>query len=186
MPNKKVKQRAQVLKGSHGGMQLVLIEDVPHLGKRGQVVEVKNGYGRNYLLPNSLAVIPNSHNLKLLERYKIKIQQAREARVADLKVLAEQIQRIAVMIEENAHEEHWTDEAGVDHVKSLLYGSVSAHDISRELKAKNLQVEPEMVRLEAPIKELGVYKVEIALGFEIKTVVQVAVLPKQEAPPAKK
>ena len=61
------KKREQVRKGPHGGMQLVLIEDVQHLGKQGDVVEVKPGYGRNYLLPNGLATIPTQHNLKLLD-----------------------------------------------------------------------------------------------------------------------
>src|SRR5262249_40777427 len=61
------KQRDQVRKGPHGGMQLVLIEDVPHLGKQGELVEVKPGYGRNYLLPRGLATVPTQHNLRLLE-----------------------------------------------------------------------------------------------------------------------
>src|SRR3954463_16215664 len=91
---KKVKVRQQIRKGPHGGMQLVLIEDVTYLGKQGDVVEVKPGYGRNYLLPNSLATIPTPHNIQLLERYKIRVKQAREAKIADLKVLAEQIQRL--------------------------------------------------------------------------------------------
>src|SRR5215813_5599210 len=95
------KQRNQVRKGSHGGMQLVLTEDVPNLGKQGELVEVKAGYGRNYLLPNGLATVPTAHNLKLLERYKERVTQAREARIADLKVLAEQIQRVTVTIEAN-------------------------------------------------------------------------------------
>ena len=90
------KQRVQVRKGSHGGMQLVLTEDVPNLGKQGDVVEVKAGYGRNYLLPNGLATLPSEHNLRLLARYKERVRQAREARIADLKVLAEQIQRVTV------------------------------------------------------------------------------------------
>src|SRR5947209_19283259 len=94
-PKKKVKPRQQVRKGAHGGVQLVLVEDVTHLGKQGELVEVKPGYARNYLLPNSLAVIPSEHNMKLLERYKIRVHQAREARVADLKVLADQIHRTA-------------------------------------------------------------------------------------------
>src|SRR5207244_11174146 len=80
------KQRQQVRKGKHGGMQLVLTEDVPNLGKQGDVVEVKAGYGRNYLLPNGLATVPSGHNLRLLERYKQRVQQAREARIADLKI----------------------------------------------------------------------------------------------------
>src|ERR1700736_6985852 len=100
------KQRNQVRKGAHGGMQLVLIEDVPNLGKQGERVEVKAGYGRNYLLPNGLATIPNEHNLRLLERYKERVQQAREARIADLRVLAEQIQRVPhITIEANANDE---------------------------------------------------------------------------------
>src|SRR5438309_12125171 len=101
-----IKQRhAHVRKGPHGGMQLVLTEDVTNLGKQGDLVEVKPGYGRNYLLPNALATVPSEHNLRLLARYKERVQQAREARVADLKVLAEQIQRVTVTIEAIANEE---------------------------------------------------------------------------------
>src|SRR5207302_634445 len=99
------KQRNQVRKGSHGGMQLVLTEDVPNLGKQGDLVEVKAGYGRNYQLPNGLATVPTEHNLRLLERYKQRVLQAREARIADLRVLAEQIQRVTISIEANANEE---------------------------------------------------------------------------------
>src|SRR5260370_29358180 len=87
------KQRDQVRKGAHGGMQLVLTEDVPNRGGQGELVEVKAGYGRNYLLPRGLATVPTQHNLRLLERYKQRVHQAREARMADLKVLAEQIAR---------------------------------------------------------------------------------------------
>src|SRR3954464_9006711 len=101
-----LRKRKQVIKGDHGGMMLVLTEDVAHLGKQGDVVEVKPGYGRNYLLPNGLATVPNAHNLRLLERHKIRINQAREAKVADLKVLAEQIQRVPhISIEALANEE---------------------------------------------------------------------------------
>src|SRR3954468_13069001 len=157
LPTKKVKQRDQVRKGPHGGMRLVLIEDVPHLGKQGDLVEVKLGYGRNYLLPNSLAVVPSDHNFKLLERYKVRVQQAREARVADLKVLADQIHRTArVTIEANANEE------------GHLYGSVSQVEISRALKGKNLMVEPDMVKLADPIKECGIFPdVKLSLGYDI-------------------
>src|SRR3954451_3582994 len=140
-PEKKVKKRNQILKGKHGGQLLVLIEDVTHLGKQGDLVEVKPGYARNYLLPQSLATVPTEHNLRLLERYKIRVHQAREAKVADLKVLAEQIQRVSVTIEANANDE------------GHLYGSAGPLEISKALKGRNLQVEPEMVRMESPIKE---------------------------------
>jgi large subunit ribosomal protein L9 len=164
------KQRNQVRKGAHGGMQLVLTEDVPYLGRQGDVVEVKPGYGRNYLLPNGLATIPSEHNLRLLDRYKQRVQQAREARIADLRVLAEQIQRVPhVTVEANANEE------------GHLYGSVGAPEISRALKGKNLNVDPEMVRLEGPIKECALYAVKLNLGHDIETEVKVAVIPVKQA-----
>jgi len=158
------KQRNQVRKGIHGGMQLVLVEDVPNLGRQGDVVEVKAGYGRNYLLPRGLATVPTEHNLRLLERYKQRVQQAREARIADLKVLAEQIARTTVTIEANANEE------------GHLYGSVGPQEVAIALKAKNLLVEPEMVRMEGPIKEIALYEVKLNLGHEIESAVKVLVV----------
>jgi large subunit ribosomal protein L9 len=162
------KHRNQVRKGSHGGMQLVLTEDVPNLGRQGDLVEVKPGYGRNYLVPNGLATVPSEHNLRLLDRYKQRVQAAREARIADLKVLAEQIQRVTVTIEANANEE------------GHLYGSVGAPEISRALKAQNLTVEPDMVRLEGPIKECALYGVKLHLGHDIESEVKVLVTRQQE------
>jgi large subunit ribosomal protein L9 len=164
----KKKTYNHVRKGSHGGMQLVLTEDVLHLGKQGELVEVKPGYGRNYLLPRGLATVPTEHNLRLLERYKQRVTQAREAKVADLKVLAEQIQRTPVTIEANASDE------------GHLYGSVGAPEISRALKAQNLNVDPEMVRLEGTIKECAVYAVKIHLGYEIDSEVKVVVMRQAE------
>src|SRR5581483_3401014 len=121
-----VKQRNQILRGKHGGMQLVLTEDVPHLGKQGEVVEVKSGYGRNYLLPRGMATIPTQHNLRLLERYKIRVRQSREARVADLRAMAEQILKMpGVTIEANANPE------------GHLYGSVGAPELVKALRAKS-------------------------------------------------
>lgn len=166
MPTKQRKN--QIRKGPHGGMQVVLTEDVANLGKQGEVVEVKPGYGRNYLLPNGLATIPTEHNLKMLERYKQRVQQAREARIADLRVLAEQIQRVTVSIDAHANEE------------GHLYGSVGAPEISKALKTQNLTVEPDMVRLEGPIKECALYAVKVNLGYEIETEVKVLVVRQQE------
>jgi large subunit ribosomal protein L9 len=168
------KHRNQVRKGSHGGMQLVLTEDVANLGRQGDLVEVKPGYGRNYLLPNGLATIPSDHNLRLLGRYKERVQQAREARLADLRVLAEQIQRVPhVTVEANANEE------------GHLYGSVGAPEISRALKGKNLNVEPDMVRLEGLIKECALYAVKLNLGHDIETEVKVLVIPIKQQPEKK-
>jgi large subunit ribosomal protein L9 len=170
MNTMQTKKRNQTLKGKHGGMQLVLTEDVPHLGNQGDVVEVKAGYARNYLLPNGLATIPSQHNLKLLDLYKQRVSQAREAKVADLKMLSEQISRVPhITIEANATEE------------GHLYGSVGAPEISRALKGKNLKVEPEMVKLPGMIKECALYEVDLNLGYDIETKVKVMVVPLKQA-----
>lgn len=164
----KQRHHHHVRKGPHGGMQLVLTEDVPNLGRQGDVVEVKPGYGRNYLLPNGLATVPSEHNLRLLERYKQRVSAAREARIADLRALADQIQRVTVTIDANANEE------------GHLYGSVGAPEISRALKGQHLNVEPDMVRLEGPIKECALYAVKLQLGHDIESEVKVLVVRQQE------
>lgn len=167
LPQKKVKHY-HVPRGKHGGMQLMLIEDVQHVGKAGDVVEVKMGYGRNYLMPRGLATFVNPHNMKLLELHKIKVQKIREAKLADLRAMAEQLQRVSVTIQSNANEE------------GHLYGSVSAAEIVTALKQQNLVVEQEAVRLEGVIKELGLYEVKLSLAPEIDTTIKVLVIGQSE------
>jgi large subunit ribosomal protein L9 len=166
LPTKKIKKRQQVKKGKHGGTMVVLVNDLPHVGKQGDLVEVKPGYARNYLLPYGYAVIPTPENLRTLEQYKIKVQKAREAKIADLKVLAEQLSRLpAVTIEANATEE------------GHLYGSIGPHEISKTLKGKNLMVDPDMVKLEAHIKEANTLtEVPLNLGYGIEAKIQVLVV----------
>ena len=166
LPTKKVKKRQQVKKGPHGGTMVVLVNDLVHVGKQGDLVEVKPGYARNYLLPYGRAVIPTLENLRTLDQYKIKVQKAREAKVADLKVLAEQLSRLpAVTIEANATEE------------GHLYGSIGPIEISRTLKGKNLLVEQEMVKLENHIKEANTLtEVPLSLGYGIEAKIQVLVV----------
>lgn len=174
LPQKKVRVRQQVKKGKHGGTMIVLVNDMPHVGKQGDLVEVKPGYARNYLLPYGHAVIPTEENLRTLDQYKIKVQKAKEARIADLKVLAEQLTRLpAVTIEANAHEQQ--DDQGTVH--HLLYGSIGPGDISKALKGKNLMVEPDMVRLEHPIREANTLTpVPLNLGYGIEATIQVLVV----------
>src|SRR5262245_41160037 len=178
LPQKKVKKRQQIKKGPHGQMLVVLVNDLEHVGKQGDIVEVRPGYARNYLLPYGHAVVPTEENLRTLEQYKIKVQKAREAKVADLKVLAEQLSRLpAVTIEANAHEVN--DETGGVH--HLLYCSIGPDDISRTLKGKNLMVEPDMVKLEHPIKEANtVTEVPLTLGYGIEAKIQVLVVALQQ------
>lgn len=160
-----------LIKGKHGNIKLVLTQDVQHLGRHGEVVEVRPGYARNYLLPQGLATLPTEHNLRLVELHKERVHLAREAKVADLRVLAEQIQRVPhITIEAAANEE------------GHLYGSVGAPEISRALKGKNLKVEPEMVQLDGVIKECGIYEaIPLNLGYETTATVKVMVVPQKQA-----
>lgn len=176
-PKKKVRKRNQVKKGPHGGTLIVLVNDVAHVGKQGEVVEVKPGYARNFLLPYGHAVVPTEENLRTLETYKIKVMKAKEARIADLKVLAEQLTRLpAITLEANAHESQIERDGQVE-THLLLYGSIGAADISKALKGKNLMVEPEMVKLEHPIREANTLTpVPLSLGYGIEAAVQVLVV----------
>ena len=177
LPQKKVRVRQQVKKGKHGGTLVVLVNDMPHVGKQGDLVEVKPGYARNYLLPYGHAVVPTPENLRTLDQYKIKVQKAREARVADLKVLAEQLTRLpAVTIEANAHETQVEREGQLE-THLMLYGSIGAADISKALKGKNLMVEADMVKLENHIKEANTLtEVPLNLGYGIEAKIQVLVV----------
>ena len=167
-PEKKVRQRRnQVTKGDHGGAQILLLDDVVHVGKQGEVVEVKAGYARNFLIPNGLAILPSEHNMKRLDKFKVRVTQMRESRVADLKSVADQIGRTkSVTIEANANE------------TGDLYGSVGPQEICRALRGKNLQVEPEMIHLPEPLRHCGIYPdVHISLGYDIQAVIEVTIIP---------
>lgn len=163
------KNHKHLVKGRNGNLKLVLTEDVMHLGHRGDLVEVKPGYGRNFLLPRGLATAPTAHNLRLLDQYKQRLHQALEAKKADIRSLADQVSRLSgIAIEAKATPE------------GHLYGSVGPAEIVSGLRSKGMVVEESMVRLEVPIKETGLFAVKINLGYEIETEVKVAVVPVME------
>lgn len=163
-PTKPAKKRLQIPRGPNGGMQLLLVEDVPHLGRAGDVVEVRPGYGRNYLLPRGLATFVTPDNLRRLERHKQRIEELRQARMADLKNLAARLRDVTITIEATANEE------------GKLYGSIGPEEIAHALKAQGYSIEPEQVRMEAPIKQLALYAVKLHLGYDIETEVKVLVI----------
>lgn len=163
LPPKKVR-KPPVPRGAHGGIQLLLVDDVEHLGKAGDVVEVKPGYARNFLLPRGHATYVTPHNLRLLELHRIKVEKMREAKLADLRALSEQLQRVTVTIEANANAE------------GHLYGSIGPVEISKALKGMNLHVEPDQVRLEGPLRELALYAIKVHLAHEIESEVKVLVI----------
>jgi len=152
-------------RGPNGGIELLLIQSVDHLGSQGDVVEVKPGYANNYLLPQGLATIATSHHKRMVEKHRAKLLEIQSARLASLKNLARDIGRQSITIEANANDE------------GHLYGSVGAVDVAGALKRNNISITADQVRLEGPLKELGLYTIKVHLGQEIEADLKVWVVP---------
>lgn len=147
------------------GVQLLLIQSVDHLGKQGDVVTVKRGYAQNYLLPQGLATIATNHHKRMVEKHRAKLNEIEKARLASLRQLSEAIAKQSVTIEANANEE------------GHLYGSVNVAEIAAALKAAGFHITNDQVRLEGPLKELGLYTVKIHLHHDIDAELKVWVVP---------
>ena len=145
-------------------MQLLLKQDVRDLGKRGDVVEVAPGYGRNFLVPRGIAVAVNPENVRLLAVEHRRLEAVEAKRRASLGEVAQTLAKTSVTIQARANEE------------GHLFGSVGAAEIVAALKEEGFEAAPDMVVLEKPIKELGVFEVEMRLDPEISSVVKVWVV----------
>jgi len=152
-------------KGKQGGIELLLIQSVDHLGKPGDVVEVRPGYANNYLIPQGLATVATSHHKRMVEKHKAKLAEIEKSRLAGLRAIADLLNRQSVTIEANANDE------------GHLYGSVGQVEIVHALKEQNFTVTPDQVRLQGPLKELGLYTVKIHLHAEIESELKVWVVP---------
>lgn len=149
-------------------MELILREDVPNLGKKGDVVNVAQGYARNFLLPRKLAMEKTENNLRQIEKEKklLEIRLAREK--GDAEALGARLSPLRLSFRRKVHE-------GTE-----LYGSVSAGDIAEALEAKGYPVEKRRVMLDEPIKVLGEYSVSLRLHPDVTVSIPVAV-EKEEA-----
>ena len=152
-------------KGPTGGVQLLLIQSVDHLGKQGDLVQVKRGYALNFLLPQGLATIANDHHRRMVDKHRARLQEIEKSRLASLRQLSEAIAKQSITIEANANDE------------GHLYGSVNANDITASLKAAGFHITTDQVRLEGPLKELGLYTVKVHLHHEINAELKVWVVP---------
>jgi len=157
--------RSQMPKGKRGGIELLLVHNVEHLGKQGDVVEVKRGYAYNYLLPQGLATVATEHHKRMVEKHRAKLEEIARERMAGLRSLLEELARTSVTIEANANDE------------GHLYGSVGAPEISRSLKQQDLMVSPEQIVLQGPLKEVGLYTVRVRLAAEVEGDLKVWVVP---------
>lgn len=146
-------------------VELLLADDVDALGKRGEIVKVKPGYARNYLIPHGYATVATEQNKRMVARHQEKLEELQKQRLKELAQRADQIGKYSVTLEANANDE------------GHLYGSIMAPDISKALKTAGYAVEPDHIRLEGPLKLLGMYTVKIQLHPEVKTEVKVWVVP---------
>lgn len=146
-------------------IELLLVENVESLGEQGEIVQVRPGYARNFLLPQGLATVATAENKRAVERHKKNLSDLQAKRIAEYQKLADSVAKYSVTLEANANEE------------GHLFGSILGHDISKSLKAAGYAIEPDQVRLEGPLKELGMYTVKIHIFGDIKTDVKVWVVP---------
>jgi large subunit ribosomal protein L9 len=169
MPNTKkrsVPHRSKRLpRAANGGIELLLIQAVDHLGKQGDVVVVKPGFAKNYLLPQGLAAVATDHHKRMIEKHKARLQAIQNARMAGLRTQADDLAKQSITIEANANDE------------GHLYGSVGAVDIVNALKRNEITITADQVRLKGPLKELGLYTVQIHLGHEVEAELKVWVVP---------
>jgi large subunit ribosomal protein L9 len=159
------RRRNHPARARNGHMQIILTQAVPHVGQAGDLVKVKPGFARNYLLPQGLATFATPHNLRIVEKHRERQRQLEAAKRADLLNLAAQIAQRSITIEANANPE------------GHLYGSVNADQIAAALRADNLPIEESNVRIEGPLKELGLYTIKLHLGQDVDTEVKLWVVP---------
>lgn len=150
---------------SSRNVEVLLVHDVENLGKRGDIVRVKPGYARNYLLPQGKATVATEHNKRMVEKHREKLAALEVSRIKQLQKIAEAVSKYSATIEAHATSDNH------------LYGSVVARDISEALKAGGHAVEAEHVRLEGPIKELGMYTVKLKFHEKAQSEVKVWVVP---------
>ena len=149
-------------------MEVILREDVPHLGTIGDVVKVRPGYARNYLLPRGLATVADKRNVRALEHERRLVEEKRRRVVGAAEQLSKRLASTRLVIKARAGEE------------GKLFGSVTNIDIERALTEQGLSVERRRIRLDDPIKTLGDHKVAVTLAAGVSGEVTVTVAPVEE------
>ncbi len=166
---KRVRRRAKGLKrlpkGPNGGIELLLIQSVSHLGDQGDVVEVRPGFANNYLIPQGLATIATEHHKRMVEKHRAKLKAIEEKRLKSFRDQANELSKLSVTIEANANDD------------GQLYGSVAAPEICSALKDQNVTLAHDQIRLEGPLKELGLYTVKVQLHSSVSAEIKVWVVP---------
>ena len=145
-------------------MEVILRQAVDNLGHPGDVVDVTNGYARNYLLPRGFAFPATEGNKKRIQQEKARLEAAEEARRTSAQQLADRLAEVSITFAARVGEE------------GKLFGSVTAGDIAQQLEAQGHHVERRMIDLHDPIRALGVYRVPIRLHADVRPEIKVWVI----------
>ena len=145
-------------------MKVILLKDDKKVGKKGDIVNAKDGYARNFLIPKGVAVEATPANIKKLERDKKHMAELVAHSIADAKVLAENIENSPVEIKIKAGD------------NGKLFGSVATKDIATEYKKQhNIEIDKKKIELKDPIKTVGTFEVKIKLHTEVTAKAKVTV-----------
>ena len=145
-------------------MEVILKEDIVNLGKIGDVVRVRDGYARNYLLPRGLVLEANKKNLKTFEHHKKLVGDQKQKIMRQAHAVGDQLNGVSLVIPMKVGEE------------GRLFGSVTNIHIEKALKAKGLNVDRRKIQLAEPIKNAGDYDVPVRLSAELTVALKVSVV----------
>lgn len=146
-------------------MELILKENIETLGEEGDIVKVKPGYARNYLIPFNKAMVANKQNLALLEQEKTAIESRNQKKREEAESLAKKLAGTTVTIAQRVGEE------------DKLFGSVTAADIAAKLDEVGIAIDKKKILLDEPIKTLGEFTVAIKVGYQTKGEIKVEIVP---------
>ncbi len=146
-------------------MELILKETISALGREGDVVTVKKGYGRNYLLPQGKAVMATTENLAVLEQNRAAIEARLAKDQAKAEATAKKISGLDIVIEQLAGEDE------------RLFGSVTNADLAAKLLESGIKIDKKQIILTDPIKTLGETTVQVKVGFEVNSEIVVKIVP---------
>ncbi len=145
-------------------MEVILREDIPNLGKIGEVVRVRDGFARNYLLPRGLVLVANKRNLKTFQHQKKMVADQKQRFLRQAQSVSNELAGVSLTIPMRTGEE------------GKLFGSVTNIQIEKALKAKGLDVDRRKIHLDEPIKTLGDFEVPVRLTAELTVPLKVSVV----------
>ena len=151
-------------------MEVILREHVDHLGRRGELVKVADGYARNYLLPRKLALLATEGNRKQIERERVRFEanESEEQKIAE--AMRDRLANVEVVIARKVGE------------TEALYGSVTAADIAEALAGKGFELDRRKLQLDEPLKRIGDVDVSVKLHREVTAIVKVRVVAEGQTP----